>query len=67
MANQGMGVDDVRTIYREEYLYWIEQTRARHDPCDDWEAFREELWKALVPAFGLDVEVETSDDEGSST
>ncbi|MBW3578871.1 MAG: hypothetical protein KY462_14250 [Actinobacteria bacterium] len=55
LSAQGVGVEDLPEIYREEYLHAVELTRAEHDPATEWDQFVEELWKALVPAFGLDV------------
>lgn len=52
---RGLGTADLPEIYREEYLHAIELTKAQHDPATDWEGFVDSLWKALVPAFGLDV------------
>ena len=53
---RGLGVEDLPEIYRQEYLHAVEMAKAHHDPADEWDAFVELLWQALVPAFGLDVE-----------
>lgn len=50
-------VTELAPVYRSEYLHAVEMARATDDPCEDWDAFVEVLWSALVPAFGLDVEV----------
>lgn len=57
MSARGIGTEDLPEIYREEYLHAIELTKAEHDPATDWNQFVEELWRALVPAFGLDVSI----------
>lgn len=57
MRSGGVAIEDLPEIYREEYLFAVENIRRRHDPTTDWDGFVEALWRALVPAFGLDVEV----------
>ena len=57
MGHQRIGTDELPALYREEYEHAIELTRELHDPATDWDAFVQALWEALVPAFGLDVEV----------
>jgi hypothetical protein len=58
MVARGVGLEDLPEIYRSEYLHAIELTRVSNDPSTDWDGFVEALWRALVPAFGLDVDVE---------
>ena len=62
MTQQGIGIDELPTVYRQEYEHAIELTRELHDPGTDWDGFAEALWEALVAAFGLDVEVERASD-----
>lgn len=54
MSGAGISLEDLPGIYREEYLYAVELARGQHDPCSDWEGFRETLWGYLVRVFGLD-------------
>lgn len=53
---EGIGLEDLPWIYREQYLYAIELVRVRHDPATDWEGFRETLWASLIRVFGLEVD-----------
>lgn len=53
-ATPGISVDDLPEIYREGYLRAIEAARVQHDPATEWDAFREYLWAALLPVFGVD-------------
>lgn len=52
--DEGIGIEDLPSIYREGYLYAIEMARAQHDPSSDWEGFRETLWHSLIRVFGLE-------------
>lgn len=54
MDGPGIGLDDLPGIYREEYLYAVEIARGKHDPCLEWEAFRETLWRYMVRVFGIE-------------
>ena len=55
---RGVGPEDLPAIYREEFLRAMEFSRVQHDPGEEWPAFVEAVWDALVPAFGLDAVVE---------
>lgn len=57
MDLQGFDLKELSDVYREEFLHAVEFARARCDPAVDWDGFVEELWRLLVPAFGLDVTV----------
>lgn len=57
MVARGFDVEGLPDVYREEYLHAVEIAKAIHDPGSDWDNFVEALWLALVPAFGLDVDV----------
>lgn len=61
MNLQGFDLRELPAIYREEFLHAVEFARARYDPALDWDGFVEELWRLLVPAFGLDVTVTEAD------
>ena len=54
MDEPGISIDDLPGIYREEYLYAVEVARGQHDPCLEWEDFRETLWRYLVRVFGIE-------------
>ena len=54
-----MDLDDDRALLRmvrEEYVYAIEMARGLHDPADDWEGFRDTLWRYLLRVFGMPFE-----------
>lgn len=61
MGLEGFDLKELSDVYREEFLHAVEFARARCDPAVDWDEFVEELWRLLVPAFGLDVTVTTAD------
>ncbi len=49
----GIGVDDLAWIYRDEYVYYVELAHALGDP-GDWPRFQQDLLRALTAAFGHD-------------
>lgn len=57
MDLEGFDLRELPHVYRDEFLHAVECARARCDPARDWDGFVEELWRLLVPAFGLDVTV----------
>lgn len=52
-GEDGIGLDDLDRIEREEFVHYVETARALGDPTD-WPRFREELVAALTAALGLD-------------
>lgn len=51
---RGLDISDLPWIYREQYLYAVEQARALYDPCLEWRAFSDHLWNSLIRVFGLE-------------
>jgi hypothetical protein len=55
MTMTDVGLGDLDSVVREEFLYAVEVARAQHDPSADWEGFRETLWSYLSRVFGVDL------------
>lgn len=49
----GIGVEDLPWIHRDQFVHYLELTRAVSDPYD-WPRLRDDLLQALTAAFGLD-------------
>lgn len=49
----GIGVEDLAWIHRDQFVHYVELAHGLGDP-GDWPRFRQDLFRGLTAAFGLD-------------